>query len=94
MNRDKQIEEMAKDICRVEERCIVGCQPTPKCRAFKYAERSVDKGYRKASEVAEEIIEMIINEPTDNLPYITYLYGLNLIEKIKEKYTESEKDNG
>jgi hypothetical protein len=51
------------------------------------AEVLVNADYRKASDVAEEIIEMIINEPTDHLPYITYLYGLSLIEKIKEKYT-------
>ena len=89
MSRDKQIEEMAKDICRVEERCIVGCQPTQKCRAHKYAERAYNAGYRKASEVAREIFEeigKIINEYLDGRSYRHEF--CTKIAELKKKYTE------
>jgi hypothetical protein len=48
MNKEKQIEEMAKDICGLGRDCH-GCTASMSyiCKAKKYAERAVDKGYRK-----------------------------------------------
>ena len=94
ISKEKQIEEMAKDICRVEERCIVGCQPTPKCRAFKYAERAYAKGYRLASDVAREIFAEI----ETSLCYKLIGGEMHLVIReedylhYKKKYTEGEKD--
>jgi hypothetical protein len=50
MSREKQIEEMARDICRVKQSCNDVCHPINSCRALKYAERFYNAGYRKQSE--------------------------------------------
>ena len=47
MSKEKQIEEMAKDICRVKQSCNDVCHPINSCRALKYAERFYNAGYRK-----------------------------------------------
>lgn len=65
LNRDKQIEEMAKDIedvcenrgCNYEN----GIRDCDKCRA----EWLYELGYRKASDVAREIFEEIIEALAD-----------------------------
>ena len=67
MSRDKQIEEMAHDICTwwngycctfpIFGKDELPCTPT--CNAFSTAENLIDKGYRKASDVAREIFEEI-----------------------------------
>ena len=50
MSKEIQIEEMARDICRVKQSCNDVCHPTNSCRALKYAERFYNAGYRKQSE--------------------------------------------
>ena len=47
MSEEKQIEEMAKDICGVKQSCNDVCHPINSCRALKYAERFYNPGYRK-----------------------------------------------
>ena len=50
MDREKQIEEMAKDLCRLPdtcEKCLVGTITRSECTARKYAERAYNAGYRK-----------------------------------------------
>lgn len=59
---NKQIEEMAKDICLVKGGCDDVCNPIEDCRAFKYSRRAYEKGYRKASEVAREVIDNILSK--------------------------------
>jgi sulfatase maturation enzyme AslB (radical SAM superfamily) len=62
MSRDKQIEDMARDIChlpRTCDECEICAINGYICQAKKYAERAVDKGYVKASDVAREIFEEI-----------------------------------
>ena len=67
MNKDKQIEEMAKDLQETHdyEGCEAwhcgGCEYEKYgkgyfCSSIKQAEKMIAKGYRKASEVAEEVI--------------------------------------
>ena len=58
---DKQIDEMAKDLCHTGT-CEIRKIDLPcnhRCKAHIYATRAIDKGYRKASEVAREIFEEI-----------------------------------
>ena len=55
MSRDKQIEEMAKEICS-EYDCVIPCQSCAyygyaDCRDVKSAEKLYNAGYRKASDV-------------------------------------------
>jgi hypothetical protein len=45
----EQIEEMARDICRVKQNCNDVCHPINSCLALKYAERIYNVGYRKQS---------------------------------------------
>jgi hypothetical protein len=50
MEKQQQILQMAKDICRVKLNCNDVCNPVSACAALKYAERAVEAGYRKQSE--------------------------------------------
>ena len=58
---NKQIEEMAKDLCRLNRECgtcpfaIRGIECNPK----RNAKRAYDKGYRKESNVALEVIKKV-----------------------------------
>ena len=68
MTEKKQIEEMAKDVCQcfvctLDQYDDCGVKDSGKCyRAVKMAEKLTTKGYRKASEVAREVADGIINE--------------------------------
>ena len=83
MSRDKQIEEMAFDLCLID-RCMH--LPRAECNnttcAHCEAEALYNAGYRKASDVAEDIIRMLraagINE-----------WRYPIVADIKKKY-ESE----
>lgn len=61
MSRDKQILEMARDICECFNNngtCYQDDKPCNcKCDSFTDAQYLYEKGYRKASDVAREIIE-------------------------------------
>ena len=47
---NKQIEEMAKDICKLGKPCEKCSAYPDACKAVKYAERFYTAGYRKQSE--------------------------------------------
>lgn len=52
MSKEKQIEEMAKDLCHTET-CEIKKSGIPcnhRCKAHIYATRAVEKGYRKQRE--------------------------------------------
>lgn len=63
MSKEKQIEEMAKDLCKLGiscEECTMLAHKTNQtreqyCKAMEYAKRAYEKGYRKQS---ENIIEL------------------------------------
>lgn len=100
--KQQRIVEMAKDICRVKLNCNDVCNPISACDALKYAERAVEAGYKKQSEVAREIFEEIekIIEKHHSECYeyedgdecdtaITYISYLSVdIDDLKKKYTE------
>ena len=64
MNQDKQIEEMARDICEHYNRygtCYLDNKPCDlKCDEYTNAEYLYKKGYRKASDVAREIADELM----------------------------------
>lgn len=47
MDKQNQVLQMAKDICRVKLNCNDVCNPISACDALKYAERAVEAGYCK-----------------------------------------------
>ena len=63
------------------------CNGGDDCRCVKQAEALYNAGYRKASEVAEEIFAEI--EEHIMLEFNEVAYA-----ELKKKYTESEKDDG
>ena len=92
MSREKQIEEMARDMCGLGRDCH-GCTSSMSyvCKAKKYAERAVDKGYCKQSEVAREIFGEIENKKRfiqDHTGNIGVVVTLQDIAELKKKYTE------
>ena len=71
MERDKQIEEMVKD--------LHSAYAINKLYTEDVAESLYEAGYRKASEVAREIFEEIValmNEVYSSVQYGCYLYGM------------------
>lgn len=59
-DKQQQILQMAKDICRVKLNCNDVCNPISACNALKYAERAVEAGYVKQIE-GEWIVEKFKN---------------------------------
>lgn len=63
-------------------------------KAKSISEKLIDKGYRKSTELAEEIfaeIGELVNEYLDGRSYRHEF--LTKIAELKKKYTESEKGN-
>lgn len=54
MIKEKQIEEMAADICLVKHNCNDACNPINTCNALKYARRAYEAGYRKQEWISVE----------------------------------------
>ncbi len=112
MSRDKQIEEMAKVIGDADQRCYeMDCDDCPLntmelglCKDKFLATDIYNAGYRKASEVAMEIIAIIEQRIEQNAKRLKGLdlYGKGLVraresgyrdikEIIEQKYTEGER---
>lgn len=79
----EQIEEMAKQMCgAIDNPCIHDC--TPACGAREYAKRCFKAGYRKQSDVAENIIAMLkAAKPVVKVHFEAYD---ELIENIAAEY--------
>lgn len=84
---------MAKAVCHLDRTCDE-CMTSFECKAMMYAKRFYDAGYRKASEVAREICQDII-EPlweawSDSDSQSTVLLVAMILEtinyQIKMKY--------
>lgn len=84
MSRDKQIEEMAEAIL---DNCQCGSFES---EAYGIAEFVIaEKGYRKSTDVAEEIFELIDCAFSPVLVYNGYTVKEYLAE-LKKKYTEEK----
>ena len=100
MSRDKQIEEMAKLLCST-------CYETNEedCKKFEGvcgicdANRLYNAGYRKSTDIAEEIFAEIdtllqLGRRYNMMQGDYYTFELRQsIAELKKKYTEREKDN-
>ena len=60
--KQEQIEEIAQEICGAKDSdiCQNGCSKA--CFVWKYAERAISAGYRKASDVIDEFVERLLLE--------------------------------
>ena len=81
---------MARDMCGLGRDCH-GCTSSMSyvCKAKKYAERAVDKGYCKQNEVAMEIIGEILLNHTPDIDGFFTMHESELAE-LKKKYTEQK----
>ena len=93
MNRDKQIEEMARAI----EQARIKATDTTNSMNYGfggwYAKELYNAGYRKASEVAREIFEEIESELLNDITDYHGCYSVwyqNKFAELKKKYTEGE----
>lgn len=92
MSRDKQIAEMAKHCCfpcdmECDGECIEGIDPSKCYGACETANALYLAGYRKASEVAREICEMLRE---DLRGFVDADYLERLLTIYEKKYTEGE----
>ena len=100
MNKEKQIEEMAKTVCHLDRTCDE-CMTSFECKAMMYAKRFYNAGYCKASELIEEIEKYILEGATTiESNNSDSMYGakfaiekvvLPILEAFKKKYTEEGK---
>lgn len=79
MKRDKQIEEMAKELWK-----FAPILSENNCQYV--AEELVDKGYRKASDLVREIFEDIDRMCIDTFGNFNH----RVFAELKKKYTEGE----
>lgn len=91
---EKQIDEMAKDLCRTDTCEIkkIGKPCNHRCKAHIYAARAIDKGYRKASDVAEEIIADLENGIDELLKVYTEVRNREFMTDNPTEYTSGKVD--
>ena len=98
-NKEKEIEEMSRDLCH-SRTCDIkknGGNCYKYCNAYIYAFRAVNAGYRKASDVAREISQDIIeplwnaykNSTCQETVLLVALICETINNQLKKKY-ESE----
>lgn len=95
MSRDKQIEEMAREICS-EYDCIIPCQSCAyygyaNCRDVKSAEKLFAAGYRKSTDLAEEIFAEIekcseVALMNGHIETPILCIGFGVLAELKKKY--------
>lgn len=83
MDKEKQIEGMALDVCGAKEICKGGCNIS--CEFYTEAINLYNKGYRKADEVIDEFIERLKEE--DEISRRRYGKGIGMydIYRIADK---------
>ena len=97
MRRDKQIDEMAKHCCfpclMGNGKCVADLNSSECYVAIETANHLYNAGYRKASEVAEEIfaeIEFEIAQLDFDREETRAIAIEGIIAELKKKYTEGE----
>ena len=85
MDREKQIGEIGKIICGMENGCD-GCMwNKTRCNERNYAEEIYKAGYRKQSEVVDEFVKRLKETPIKlSLP----LFGLSTKDEIEAYFND------
>ena len=85
MDREKQIEEIGKIVCGMENGCD-GCMwNKARCNERNYAEEIYKAGYRKQSDIINEFVKRLKEEPIKlSLP----LFGLSTKDEIEEHFND------
>ena len=91
INKEKQIEEMVialnesqHEFDKAWHECLHNKGKQPERENVFYAKYLVEKkGYRKASEVVDEVFELLKNE-------LRGYIGLNYLDELKKKYTKNK----
>lgn len=80
-SKKEQIKEMAQCICGAKDSdiCQNGCSKA--CGDWKYAERAIAAGYRKASDVIDEFVGRLKAKESPKL--LTWEYGEGYSDCIK-----------
>ena len=94
MNREKQIEEMAKGLATARNCICIGrekpcneCNWREGCYFIECCKTLTDQGYRKASEVAEEIFAEIEEKGKVDEPIVEYyILSHSELAELKKKY--------
>ena len=79
MNIDKEIDKLAKDLCAKYSPNCTGC---PDCVAKGDAKTLIDKGWRKASDVAREIFKEI--DTIIDIRYNKHIFGDSDLDDIEK----------
>ena len=90
--RDKQIEEMTNDLCDIDCKGMK-CNACDSygCEYRMQAEALYDAGYRKASEVAREIAEEILDMANVHGAGVMFWHKMQkFADALKKKYTEEQ----
>ena len=93
--KQQKILEMTKDICRMKLNCNDVCKPISACDALKYAERAVEAGYCKQSDLVQEIADFIYDGEIEGLNIEMngrYLGKLDFIRKFAPLKKKGDKD--
>ena len=101
MSRDKQIEEMARTLCGQKEHGCAECDSCDLCEFWVEASILCNAGYRKASDVAREIIRDIVdpvwrayqNSENEMTSLLAAFICECIATKIKKKYESEGADN-
>ena len=101
MNREKQIEEMVIALTESQHEydkawheCLQNRGKRPDRENVFYAKFLLDKGYRKASDVAREIFEEIEKYLVTGCTFYgqaIHSIGVGTFAELKKKYTEEER---
>lgn len=92
MNRDKQIEEIARDICARFDNGICHLDGMPcdlECESAAEARYLYSKGYRKASDVAREIFEKVRKKLVEYFDVKGLEYATKPLKNRKQLQIES-----
>ena len=86
-DKQKNILQMTKDICRHQNVCTDVCKPISACDALRYAERAVEAGYVKQREG-----EWIVKRFNSRREFITCSTCNSVIDCIYQNVDEREFD--
>lgn len=80
--KQEQIKEMAQCMCGAKDSDICQNCCSKACGIWKYAERAIAAGYRKASDMIDEFVERIKERALQSCHKIINCYEITRIETV------------